>query len=252
MRNLPLAALALGAVAAAATPTLAADLPFKVPALVAPYDWTGFYGGANIGGAVGRTVDIVAAPPGTPFSSTTAPFNGTAAGIDGGYNWQFGWWVAGVEADIQWSSITANLTTSNPAGISTLSDMETLNWFGTGRGRLGVTPAPGWLLYGTGGVAVGSIRSDEAVLGTTFTSAFTTTRVGWTAGAGVEAAITALPTGVWTARLEFLYLDFGTWSNTFAGLAPATPMTLSVHPTDFVVRVGINYRFAPAPLLARD
>lgn len=252
MKNLPLAALALGAlVAVAGTPALAADLPLKAPLVAGPFDWTGFYGGANLGLGFGQTIDTVNAPPGTLFSRTPGTFNGTAAGLQGGYNFQAGWAVFGVETDIQWANLIANSTSSN--GVFNLSDQETLEWFGTTRGRFGVAAAPGWLVYATGGAAYGVIRSD-LVPGAAAGTSFLNTRFGWTAGAGVEAAITTLPTGVWAARLEFLYFDWGTWSNTFTGIAPATPMVISVHPTDYIVRIGLTYRFAPwsAPLLAKD
>ena len=252
MKNLPLAALMLGAlVAVAGTSALAADLPLKAPIVAGPFDWTGFYGGANLGLGFGRTLDTVTAPPGTPFSSTPGTFNGTAAGLQGGYNWQAGWVVLGVETDIQWANLISNNTSSN--GVFNLNDQETLEWFGTGRGRIGITPAPGWLVYGTGGAVYGVVRSDlSPALINNFS--FINTRFGWTAGAGVEAAITTLHTGTWAARFEFLYMDFGTWSNTFPGIGATTPMVISVHPTDFIVRLGLSYRFAPwsAPLLAKD
>jgi outer membrane immunogenic protein len=258
MRDVPLAAMALGGLAIVSSPAFAADLALKSPSLLAPYDWTGFYGGADLGAGVGRTTDVASAPPGTPFSNTTAPWNGTQAGLFGGYNWQAGWSVVGVETDIQWANFINNSTTSNPAGTMTLNDVQTLNWYGTTRARFGVAPSPGWLIYATGGVAYGSIRSDETVTNIAAAiagqSSFNTTRIGWTAGAGVEAALTTLPTGVWSARLEFLYMDFGTFNYTFATVGPSSPMTISIHPTDYIVRVGLDYRFAPlsAPLVAKD
>jgi outer membrane immunogenic protein len=257
MKNLPLAALVLGGLAAVASPGFAADLayPYKAPPLVVP-DWSGFYGGADMGLGFGRTNDVVASPPGTPFSTTPATWNGTQAGVFGGYNWQAGWAVFGVETDIQWANLISNSTTGNAAGTATLNDVQTLNWYGTGRGRLGIAPIPGWLFYGTGGVVYGSIRSDETVTNTATgvagQNSFVATRVGWTAGAGIEAAITTLPTGVWSARFEFLYMDFGTFNYTFATVV--TPMTISIHPTDYIVRIGLDYRFAPiaAPLAMKD
>lgn len=258
MKNLPLAALALGGLAIVFSPAFAADLALKSPPLLAPYDWTGFYGGADLGLGFGRASDVASAPPGTPFSTTNATWNGTQAGLFGGYNWQAGWAVVGVETDIQWANLVSNPTSANPAGTMTLNDMETLNWYGTTRARFGIAPNPGWLVYLTGGAAYGSIRSDETVTnvgaGIAGQTSFTSTRVGWTAGAGVEAAITTLPTGVWSARLEFLYMDFGTFNYTFATVGPSTPMMISVHPSDYVVRVGLDYRFAPVstPLVSKD
>jgi outer membrane immunogenic protein len=64
------------------------------------------------------------------------------------------------------------------------------------------------------------------------------TRNGWTAGGGIEVALAA----GWSAKLEYLYLDFGRSSTTltFAGL-PA--ITDDAHFTMNVVRAGLNYRF---------
>jgi hypothetical protein len=39
-------------------------------------------------------------------------------------------------------------------------------------------------------------------------------------------------------------MDYGTINNTFAGVGPLfTPINLSTHVTDNVVRVGVNYHF---------
>jgi outer membrane immunogenic protein len=71
-------------------------------------------------------------------------------------------------------------------------------------------------------------------------NSFSTTRAGWTAGGGVEGVIS----GNWTAKLEYLYMDYGKINNSFAGVAPLfTPINLSTHVTDNVVRAGVNYHF---------
>ena len=46
----------------------------------------------------------------------------------------------------------------------------------------------------------------------------------------------------WTAKLEYLYVDFGTVNDTLIGIAPITPIVTSSHVTDQIVRVGLNYR----------
>ena len=126
-------------------------------------------------------------------------------------------------------------------------DQEKLPWFGTVRGRIGVLASPTWLFYATGGLAYGEIKSSEThtVAGGPFAGGalannFNTTRTGWTVGGGVEGVIS----GNWTAKLEYLYMDYGTINNTFAGVAPLfTPINLSTHVTDNVVRAGVNYHF---------
>jgi opacity protein-like surface antigen len=69
-----------------------------------------------------------------------------------------------------------------------------------------------------------------------------TTKTGWTAGAGIEGAIPS--TRDWTWKIEYLYVDLGTvsgnGSDTFDFVGP---FTWSTKFTDNIVRGGINYRF---------
>lgn len=69
----------------------------------------------------------------------------------------------------------------------------------------------------------------------------TDTRVGWTVGAGVERKFTRN----WSAKLEYLYMDFG--SKTCFGTA--NQADVSFH--DHVLRAGFNYAFAPTPVVAK-
>jgi outer membrane immunogenic protein len=127
---------------------------------------------------------------------------------------------------------------------------------------VGVLPTDRVLLYETGGLAVGEVKSTSTVATTasavssfggapvvTSASALGTgssTQVGWTIGAGVEGAIG----GNWTAKLEYLYVDLGTVTNTFTGLGAYAPLTISSHVTDNILRAGINYRFG-GPVVAK-
>ena len=71
--------------------------------------------------------------------------------------------------------------------------------------------------------------------------------MGWTVGAGVEAALWSN----WTAKLEYLYIDFGTVNDALIGIAPITPIVTSSRVTDQIVRVGLNYRFGGPVVAAR-
>jgi outer membrane immunogenic protein len=58
--------------------------------------------------------------------------------------------------------------------------------------------------------------------------------------AGLEYAFM----GNWSAKLEYLYLDFGTY--TFASPQPsptAFNWATDVQPREHIVRVGLNYKF---------
>lgn len=296
------AALAVSTIAGSA---FAADLPSRkqAPVYVAPapiMTWGGFYVGLNFGGAFSGSKNIgVSTAPGfidTNNLSATGVLhaldyavgaNGSAAGRDGsrfigggqiGYNWQSGSFVAGLEADIQGFIGSGN----NRGGFSTLVSIggETpvatsvaahsrVDWLGTLRGRLGFTATPSFLLYATGGLAYGGVKSSTSIFGaevvpsgldSAFTAgSFSGTRVGWTVGAGAEWMFARN----WSAKLEYLYYDLG--SKTYA-LAPyvganrtgairfvhtsATRVKYSGH----IVRAGVNYHFnwgAPAAVVAK-
>src|SRR5262249_60093296 len=85
-----------------------------------------------------------------------------------GYNWQSGGWVWGVEADGSWRQITNNLfgvfgpnpTLGAPFGSvagDTVFMRSEQNALGTVRARVGWAPGQ-WLLYATGGLAVGDVQ----------------------------------------------------------------------------------------------
>jgi outer membrane immunogenic protein len=103
------------------------------------------------------------------------------------------------------------------------------SWVGTTRARVGYA-FDRWLPYVTGGVAYGNIQAAQP------TGTSSNTNVGWTAGAGVEYAISRN----WSAKLEYLHIDLGT--ATFMGAASGTP-TLAVPVTDELVRAGINFHW---------
>jgi outer membrane immunogenic protein len=287
MRNFFLSAtLAVSAIVSSGAAG-AADLPVrtytKAPIVVDPvYNWTGFYVGANLGWSFGRSrTDFSIA--GVPFSSTSQRMDGILGGLQAGYNWQSGRAVFGLETDIQAtgqkgsSSVTEFIpgtpgvaavpcVLSDPPGgfclpgtniaavpgIPAITGIATyqnkLPWFGTFRGRLGFTPADRWLVYVTGGLAYGEVTTSETLNVNGAVVAFSTdrTKLGWTVGGGVEAALWSN----WTAKLEYLYIDFGTVNDALIGIAPVTPVVTSSHVTDQIVRVGLNYRFG-GPVVAR-
>lgn len=253
MKKLLAAYLTLGVIAMS-VPAFAADMPLKAPPPPPAPMWTGWYVGGNIGGSFGTAHDTALFPPtpvpGTAFGSTSADLDGIIGGGQVGYNMQNGNWVWGIEADIQGSSESSSASytgTGFVGGVAltpvtgVLTDNEKLAWFGTLRGRLGVTVTPNWLLYGTGGLAYGQIDSNTTLAagGPPLANNFTTDRAGWTAGAGIEGWLGR----DWTAKLEYLYVDFGSFTDSFTGIGAFTPVTLTTHVTDNIVRIGLNYHF---------
>ena len=250
----------------------------KAPAL----GWTGWYVGVNAGyfDSVGRTNADVAIV-GTSSSllngynlvnSGTNQFNHGSSGVIGGaqagYNYQFSpSLVAGLEADIQGTGLALNSSATRAAGVgpfspnwvTTTTAADRLDYLGTVRARIGVTPRSDLMLYSTGGLAYGGVRSSTqiafdntggAIPGAT-SGSLSSTRFGWTAGGGGEWMFSPK----WTAKLEYLYYDLGSVTYATGGYA------VDVGPTGFpgfgvetiatrtttrlngnIVRVGLNYK----------
>jgi outer membrane immunogenic protein len=123
------------------------------------------------------------------------------------------------------------------------------DWLFTLRPRLGFA-ANNWLLYVTGGLAVGDVKANF-LFTDTFATALETasisqTKVGWTAGLGAEYAFA----GPWSVKLEYLHVDLGSVSATSTNLTAFTPpiafptnvFSHSVNLTTDIVRAGINFR----------
>lgn len=252
-----LAALGLGASVSVAT---AADLrmPVKAPVMVPVYNWTGFYIGGNIGYSFGRSHHDWSAvrSGGTVLASGSNSHNldGVLGGGQIGYNWQVTNWVVGLEADFQGTGERGSnsgicIAPGAACSRSFFDISQRLEWFGTLRGRVGYTVAPTWLLYATGGLAYGHVKTsvDATLLGVAGTASSSETAVGYTVGGGIEAALG----GNWTGKVEYLYVDLGKVSGAYA--APSGTLQLDSRVTDHVLRFGVNYRFAPAlgPVVAK-
>lgn len=219
----------------------AADLAVKARSVVPPvsvFSWTGFYAGVN-GGIGGDKVDY-------PFSalnnSVGGNFNLTSFGGFGGgqigYNWQFAPnWVLGIEADIQGSSIKSDLSGAIN-GLGGISAGTKLTYFGTVRGRLGYA-FDRVLVYGTGGFAYGSADTKLSINPAVLSYSKTDDVTGWTAGAGVEWAMT----NNLSLKTEYLYMRFDR-SNVYSLWSGPTNIVnidnkIDVHTLKF----GLNYAF---------
>jgi len=242
----------LGATAALDSGALAAS----------PMYWTGCYVGVNAGYSWGRaSTDGTASGLGifgaSPFFSQDYNPNGAVGGGQVGCNWQNGNGVLGLETDFQGTGQKAhrNLNTSfndGEGGTGNLSQSveARLRWFGTARARAGVLVVPTVLLYGTAGLAYGNVKVTDAmtatVLGTTTSTTFSTsaTRAGFAAGFGAEGVIPNAP--MWTWRVEYLYVDLGSFSGTATDPLGGV-VAWSTRVTDNIVRVGVNYKFSGAP-----
>ena len=256
----------LSGLLAAVGSATAADMPVEAPPPPATtaYDWTGVYVGGHIGYAAGSSrwsaMPTGAAGPAQSgsldlFNSFNA-FNGMGSyfeGFQAGYNYMLpSRWLFGVEADVSFPSTITGSSTLSSGASGTASYAETVEFSGTLRGRAGYAPNLGathWLFYATGGFAwsydqftrtqvAGTPAGGTAVPGQV-ENLFMVPRVGGVAGAGVELA---LPSN-WTARLEYLFAEYGNRSVTF----PAGAQRFNSDLTVSELRFGLNYKLNGDP-----
>ncbi|GHE74939.1 membrane protein [Camelimonas fluminis] len=249
-------------------PSRAAPTVYAQPIAAAPNNWTGFYLGANLGGLWGHNTggDVSGYSLDSSFynfsasalrdsSKTDFTFGGTA-----GYNYQIGdSVVAGVEVDYNWSNADSNsaFTFNQPVwnGIATYRvdahSRSKMNGYGSLRARLGYLVTPSFMVYATGGAALGNVKSSGGAtetltafgydmdLGSRFGSK-SKTLYGWTAGGGGEYAFNRN----WSVKAEYLYTDLGKHEYVFYAENPGVYQFGASQKHQFsVARVGLNYRF---------
>jgi outer membrane immunogenic protein len=261
MRLLVASALATVMVAGAAQ---AADLPTKAPVykapVAAPFSWTGFYIGGHAGYGWGDKKWSDFFDPLNPTDRTFGPdasyhVNGPLGGGQIGYNFQYGWTVFGIEADASAADIKGfgnndPFQVLGPSGFGCL-DLNAgcttkIDALGTITARLGVA-VDRVLFYAKGGAAwvheKHTVRASDPQLPgpeANFTATTSQTRWGWTAGAGVEYALS----NNWSAKIEYNYLDFGKDQVAFdLPLPNGFDVAGTLHQTMHVVKGGLNYRF---------
>jgi outer membrane immunogenic protein len=264
------------AVASLVSPAVAADMPVKAgPAPAAAYIWGGFYAGINAGYGWNdsRPIELFTDDV-TPlnFGDATTPSRGTIGDIalkgpffggQAGYNHLWGAFLLGVEVDFQYSGMRNQLagTFTNPNGTFPIVGNANLDigWFGTVRGRLGVT-RDNWLVYVTGGWAFGQVDAKlhafEVGGGALFEGRLSSrTRSGFAAGGGLEYGLGPRA----SLKVEYQYIDLGEIDavapvTLLVGGAPTgeTARLGSIDIKFHTVRVGLNYKFDwPTPVVAR-
>lgn len=230
--------LALSAVSAAAS---AADIPARATSYApvpTAYNWTGFYIGANAGYSWTNAHHDRSPVGGGPVDTEALTLRGVEGGIQGGYLFQTGPVVLGIEADFDWSGGRTNPTYTCPASscvaVTTYNYTSKNIYGGTLRGRVGYA-FDRWLPYVTGGYAYGQSKSDgtATVLGVAFPFSSTHNTNGWTIGAGVENAFA----DSWSLRLEYLYTHVNDDTSAAAGVTTVASANSNT------LRIGVNYHF---------
>ena len=197
----------------------AADIPTKAPPapiVVPPYNWSGFYVGANFGAAwTSGHLNI----PNNSFYGGLTEFIG---GVQAGYNFQFGHLLLGIEGDFD------GATFGHPAlPIPTFGSVSH-NWIGTVAGRVGLV-ADRWLVYGKAG---GGWVHSNALLNFPVGWSGSNTSSGWLVGAGVEFGFKSH----WTLKIEYDFLSLANWAS------PTVP-SIQLNRDVQTVKFGANYKF---------
>lgn len=247
--------------------------PLTPPPGLPTQRWSGFYVGANFGGgntSGGGGEACNNTETGTNSGCDIIP-NGalSTSGVLGGgqfgymtrvpLSWNLPPLVVGGEVDFDGSGISGSQNVSGPFSLvgqpeicspCNFSARQSLNSFTTIRARVGVPLDNRFLLYATGGVALGGVKvsQDLAFLGSSEGDLVTKkdTLAGPVFGAGLEFA---LP-GPWSARIEGLYYDLGKL-NTTAVAVNGAPSNFNDFKTfgfrGGIVRFAVNLRLGDLP-----
>jgi len=254
------------AIPSASAADLAARPYTKAPVMVEVYNWTGFYIGGNAGYSWGRSSTDVSyfntvtgapiVPPAGSILGSSFDMNGGIAGGQFGYNYQFGYGLFGIEADVNRNSSFKNSVIGG-ANSNAMTVGIKANVSGTIRARAGLV-MNNVLIYVTGGAAWADIKQT----GVEFTNRTTSTNfglptgitanassVGWggVIGAGVEFAVSQN----WSVGGEFLHTTYADHdapileANGSGACGTLSNCVVRGQLTTDVGRIRLNYKFAP-------
>lgn len=237
LATLRAAALALAATVAGFTATgaRAADLEQPAASYTSAYDWSGLYVGGVVGYNWGkdRTTEYVTA--------TGAPRNmffdyepdGFSGGVKLGANFQTGAFVFGAEADFELTNIEGTF-------IDRVENLgrgdDSYDWQASIRARMGLA-FDRLLVYGTGGLALAKIQNTYTLVPFGISEPIEDVRAGWTAGAGIDYALT----DNLIAGFEYRYTQYNEFRNVSSSAFPG--ITGSQEPSFNTVRLTLSYKF---------
>jgi len=146
----------------------------------------------------------------------------------------------GWEADFSWANLKVK-----PIFDCFINCSTEMQWLSTVRGRLGTTFAnPSLIVFVTGGVAFADIEHIVEPV-----SKISSVETGWTVGAGIEWAVGPQ----WSAKVEYLHVDFG--KQLSCPIGPCDLNNNANYVRADIVRFGLNYRFAtgkaPTPVVTK-
>lgn len=209
----------------ASGPVVVEEMPPVTIVTPAPYSWSGGYVGLRFGLATGQN-DW--SERGIGARSTPGNWDGLTGGVTFGYDRQMRDWVYGAALDLTGGQINARSTTSATFGCGPGCDTRVEQGVAL-RGRVGRAMDRS-LVYATLGVASAQATASVVGLGVLGQGRLT----GWTAGVGVETALTdnvAITAEYLFTNLGRLEIPTSCTTNCFTDVSFGT------------LRFGANYRF---------
>jgi len=192
--------------------------------------WSGFYLGGSLGYGFGESRQNLDRNDNHGYASVKP--DGFTGSLAAGYNFMLGpSMLIGAEGEIGVMNLSRN---DKPIydGHSWKPQFGPL--WGSLRGRVGYVLNRDFLLYGTAGLAF--MQTDNWTVGNNWNESSwdAKMRSGWVIGAGLEYALTER----WSAKAEYLYMDFGRHKGRTEDNDPYW-----YDDSASIVRVGVNYRF---------
>lgn len=178
-----------------ATPVTEPDVVVSAMPLSTRFDWSGPYAGLSLGmsSADGSTTGTIPVPSRAEYGLDGVLFGGHI-----GYLWQSDAFVYGVEAGIESWTLSGD-----DGGAFGVTDGFEGDWLGSIRGRLGYATGR-TLVYGSLGLTFAKLSVDQSSTAPTVSSSTSFTETGWSAGLGLEHAISDKT----VIGIEYRYMGF--------------------------------------------
>ncbi len=239
MKHLKFAATVISVALAGAAQAAGPTIPYEEPPVAPPPApaplWQGPYLGVSLGFGSGDTdFDFLGLPASAPHS-----ISGGFVGIFGGYDWQSGRTVFGIDGSYHVSDISGE--TGCLGAIAVFSCQSSIDSFGALRGRIGRVMGDDQrsLIYVAGGYAFAEATADviEIPTGLALFPDNSASLNGWTAALGFER----MTGNDWVLRGEVGYTDYGATDPGEIVAHIGNPFELDM---DMVtVTIGISKRF---------
>lgn len=231
----PACAAAVALAGLLTTSVSASDMYTGAPPYAGAYDWSGLYLGAVVGynWNKDRTTEYLTATGQPRNIAFDYDLDGVSGGVKAGFNFQSGRIVYGAEADFEWTDITGGFIDR----IENIGQgVDHYDWQASIRGRLGVA-FDRVLVYGTAGVSFARIENIYTLVPFAISEPIEDVRTGWTAGGGVEYAVTENV----VAGIDYRYTEFDRFSNVSVSAFPG--LTGTQQPTSHGLRLSLGYKF---------